>query len=49
MDYFEKQADVTPDRATIVEGDRCYSYAERYRQSQPIARAVQLQFAGLTD
>jgi hypothetical protein len=29
VDYFDKQADVTPDRAAILDGDQRYSYAER--------------------
>jgi hypothetical protein len=33
MDYFDQQADVTPVRAALVDGDRRYSYAEPGRAS----------------
>src|ERR1700733_3324127 len=40
IDYFDKSADLHPDRVAIVDGDAHYSYAEARVFSQRIARAM---------
>lgn len=40
IDYFDKSADLYPDRIAIVDGERCYSYGETRTWSERIARAM---------
>ena len=40
IDYFDKNADLYPDRPAIVDGDRRYSYAETRSFSERIARGL---------
>ena len=40
IDYFDKQAEATPDRTAIIDGDVRYSYAEVSNASHRIARAM---------
>lgn len=49
IDYFDKTADLHPDRIAITEGDRCYSYAETRSFSERIARGMWAAGANLED
>jgi len=40
IDYFDKSADLHPDRTAVLDGDAHYSYAETRAFSQRIARAM---------
>ena len=40
IDYFDKQAEVQPERIAIIEGDVRYSYGDVRAASQRIARAM---------
>jgi hypothetical protein len=40
IDYFDKSADLHPDRIAILDGDACYSYAETRTFSERIARGM---------
>src|SRR5215467_1371674 len=40
IDYFDKSADLYPDRSAIIDGDRRYSYAETRTYSERIARGL---------
>lgn len=40
IDYFDKSADLYPDRTAIVDGDRRYTYAETRSFSERIARGL---------
>ena len=40
IDYFDKQAEATPDRTAIIDGSVSYSYADVRSASQHIARAM---------
>ncbi len=40
IDYFDKSANLYPDRIAIVDGDRSYSYSEVRDFSERIARAM---------
>ena len=40
IDYFDKTADICPDRIAILDGDRAYSYRETRSFSERIARAM---------
>src|SRR5215471_1701772 len=40
IDYFDKSADLYPDRSAIVDGDRRYSYTEARTYSERIARGL---------
>src|SRR5580658_9165284 len=40
IDYFDKSANLYPDRTAIVDGDRSYSYSEVLGFSERIARAM---------
>jgi fatty-acyl-CoA synthase len=40
IDYFDKQAETTPNRIALIDGERRYSYAEVRGASQGIARAM---------
>lgn len=41
IDYFDKSADLYPERVAIRDGDACYSYAETRTFTERIARAMQ--------
>jgi len=40
IDYFDKSANLYPDRVAIVDGDRRYSYAETRKFSEQVARGM---------
>jgi acyl-CoA synthetase (AMP-forming)/AMP-acid ligase II len=40
IDYFDKQAETTPSRIALIDGERRYSYADVRAASQGIARAM---------
>src|SRR5580700_4468444 len=40
IDYFDKSAELHPDRTAIMEGDTCYSYGETRTFSERIARSM---------
>jgi fatty-acyl-CoA synthase len=40
IDYFDKQAETTPNRIALIDGERRYSYADVRAASQGIARAM---------
>ncbi|MFZ3217138.1 MAG: AMP-binding protein [Candidatus Acidiferrales bacterium] len=40
IDYFDKQAEIVPDRIAIIAGSVRYSYADVHQASQQIARAM---------
>ena len=49
IDYFDKTADLYPDRIAIVDGERCYPYAETRSLSERIARGMLSAGAKLED
>jgi fatty-acyl-CoA synthase len=46
IDYFDKSADLYPDRSAILDGDARYSYTETRAFSEQIARAMRIRGAG---